>query len=295
MFQPNYQLNFRTQLKKIVDICIEIEFYIKVALGCAILQQVFYRLLHDINLNFISQVLVYWMVGLISFYAIGFLIEKVIKNNEELTAKLNIRIKPVKKQPFPAFTAQDVFLGGLKSLIAALFILYVAPEVDRSNGFLLNFGWFLMRIIAFDFGFYVVHWLFHRKPLLKIHLKHHEFIDTSSFVTGHTTLIEYIIVSVIIESIPILIFGYDITQLCAWVMINTAYSLEGHSSLSIFFISSDFHDLHHTSFKKNYGIQGFWDIIFNTSNPPTNKPGIMFPASLLKAQVTEWTKEKSPV
>ena len=64
--------------------------------------------------------------------------------------------------------------------------------------------------------------------------------------------------------------------------IGNIYNLEGHSSLSIFFIPSDFHDLHHTGFTGNYGIHGFWDRIFNTLNPLNKKQGIMFPVSFIE-------------
>jgi sterol desaturase/sphingolipid hydroxylase (fatty acid hydroxylase superfamily) len=277
-------------VKKLFDFCCEVEFYLKIGITCTIVQQIFYWLLPDIKLNFITQVLLYWIVGSVSFYSLGLLIEKVIKKNDTLTDKLTARVKQVKKQPFPSFTAKGIIIGEIKSLIAALIILYLAPEVHRGNSLLLNLGWFLMRIIAFDFGFYVTHWLFHRKSLLKIHLKHHEFSDTSSFVAGHKSLTEYIIVT-IVECLPIFIFGYDITQLCAWTIIGNAYNLEGHSSLSIFFIPADFHDLHHTCFKGNYGINGFWDRVFNTLNPPTKKPGIMFAVNLIESHLNKWLQK----
>ena len=212
-------------------------------------------------------------MGFISFYAIGILIEKVIKNNDVILDKLTARIKQVKKQEFPSFTTKGIIFGEIKSLITAIIILYLAPEVHRGNSLLLNLEWFLMRIVTADLCFYIVHRLLHTKLFLKIHLKHHEFQDTSSFVAGHKSLLEYIIVT-ITDVLPIFVFGYDITQICAWILIGNIYNLEGHSSLSIFFISSDFHDLHHTSFNGNYGIQGFWDRVFKTLNPPTKKLGI---------------------
>lgn len=219
--------------------------------------------------------MLYWLVGSISFYAIGIFIEKGIKSNDVLSEKLTVRVKKVKKQPFPSFTVKSIITGEIRAFISALIILYLSPEVHRGNSLFLNLGWFLMRIVAADFCFYVAHWLFHRRFLQKIHLKHHEFLDSSSFVAGHKSLPEYIIVT-LTDVLPIFIFGYDITQLCAWSVIGNAYNLEGHSSLSIFFISSDFHDLHHTCFKGNYGIYGFWDRVFNTLNPPTiKKRGIM--------------------
>lgn len=272
-------------MKNIFNFCCEIEFYLKIAISCIIIQQIFYGLLHDIELNFITQVILYWLVSSISFYGIGILIEKGIKSNDVLQEKLTARVKPVKNQPFPSFTVQGIITGELKAFISALIILSLAPEAHRGNGLLLNLGWFLMRIVAADFCFYVAHRLFHtRKSLRKIHLKHHEFLDTSSFVAGHKSLLEYIIVT-ITDLLPIFIFGYDITQLCAWSLIGNTFNLEGHSSLSIFFIPSDFHDLHHTCFKGNYGIHGFWDRVFNTLNSPTKKCGIIFPVASLE-QIT---------
>lgn len=282
------------KIQMILNFLFEIEFYAKVAIICAVLQQFSSWLLHDIELSFIAQAVLYWLVSSVSFYVIGLFIEKVIKKNEYLRDKLNCRVQKVKKQPFPAFTVKGIVIGQVQGLITALIILYLAPEVQRGNGLVLNLGWFFMRIIAADFCFYVAHWLLHRKIWLRIHLKHHEFADSSSFVAGHKSLIEYIIVT-ITDILPVFIFGYDITQILAWTVIGNAYNLEGHSSLSIFFIASDFHDLHHTSFKGNYGIQGFWDRVFNTLNPPTKKSGIISPVASLEKTLVKLSSRANKV
>jgi sterol desaturase/sphingolipid hydroxylase (fatty acid hydroxylase superfamily) len=272
-------------MQRLLNFCFEMEFYLKIAISCTIAQQLFYLLLNKVELNFTTEVLLYWLVGSISFYAVGIFIEKFIKRDDNLTKKLTVRVENIKKQSFHDFTLKGVITGEIKAIITALVIIYLAPEVHRGNDIILNISWFFMRIVAADFCFYVAHRLFHTKPFLKIHLKHHEFQDTSSFVAGHKSLIEYIIVT-ITDVLPIFIFGYDITQLCAWTLIGNVYNLEGHSSLSIFFIPSDFHDLHHTSFQGNYGIYSFWDRIFRTLKPITQKPGIMFLTSLVESKIT---------
>jgi sterol desaturase/sphingolipid hydroxylase (fatty acid hydroxylase superfamily) len=271
-------------MRFVLNLFYEFEFYIKIALCCTIFQQIFYFLLKNIDLAFATQVIIYWLVSSISFYGIGLFIEKKIKKNDALRDKLTVRVNKTKKQAFPNFSLRGILAGEIKALISALIILYLAPEVHRGNDLLLNFGWFLMRIVVADFCFYIAHWLLHQKFLQKLHLKHHEFRDSSSFVAGHKSLLEYIIVT-FTDILPIFIFGYDITQLCAWSVIGNAYNLEGHSSLSLFFIPSNFHDLHHTSFNGNYGIQGFWDRIFNTLNSPTRKRGILFPMSLFVQKI----------
>ena len=268
-------------MRKLLNFCFEIEFYLKVAIVCTIFQQLCYLVLHGSQLNFITQVILYWLVGSISFYGLGLFIEKVIKKNEPLREKLNARVKEVNKKPYPCFTIKGIIIGEIKSFIAVVIILAIAPEMHRGNSLILNFGWFLIRIFLADLCFYLAHRSLHQKIGRKIHLKHHEYADSSSFVAGHKSLAEYIIVT-ITDLLPIFIFGYDLNQLLAWTIVGNAYNLEGHSSLSIFFISSDFHDLHHTCYQRNYGIQGFWDRIFHTLNTPTKKSGLMFPVASME-------------
>lgn len=110
----------------------------KIAVICTLLQQLFYLFLKDIEIPFEFQVLMYYMVSSISFYGIGFLIEKCLKKNEIWRDKLNIRVVKVKEQDFPSFTPKGIILGELKSLIAAFIILFLAPEVHRGNSLPLN-------------------------------------------------------------------------------------------------------------------------------------------------------------
>jgi sterol desaturase/sphingolipid hydroxylase (fatty acid hydroxylase superfamily) len=81
--------------------------------------------------------------------------------------------------------------------------------------------------------------------------------------------------------LPIFMFGHEINQPLAWALIGTAYNLEGHSSHSPFFISSDFHDLRHTNFNDNHKIQGLWDKAFNSLHVPNHQKRIIFPAAYL--------------
>jgi hypothetical protein len=88
-------------MKKFFNFCFEIEFYLKVAISCTIVHQGFYLLLHNTKLDFMTQVVSYWLVGSISFYGVGILIETGIKSNEIFRDKLTTRGKKIKTQPFP--------------------------------------------------------------------------------------------------------------------------------------------------------------------------------------------------
>ena len=89
-------------MRKLINFLFESEFYLKVALSCAVLQQLFYWLLRDQNLGLLQQVIIYWLVGSISFYSIAWLIENKIKSNQKLATKLKARVKQVKAQAFPS-------------------------------------------------------------------------------------------------------------------------------------------------------------------------------------------------
>lgn len=275
--------------KTVFEFASEIEFYVKIAVVCVFVQWLFAFLLQNIERNFYTNVILFWFISMLSFYSIGFLIENVIKKNTALKNKLNARVTQVKKQNYPALTVKAFLIANIQTLISSFIILSLTYEVEREANFLLNFAWFFMSIAVSDLGFYILHRTLHQKYFLHIHRKHHEFRDSSSFVAGHKSNTEYSMTTVI-DLLPIFVFGYDINQLLAWVVVSNIYNLEGHSSLSIFFIQSDFHDLHHTNFVGNYGIQGFWDRIFNTLNEPTRRISIIFPVNFLEKKTGEFWK-----
>ena len=143
----------------------------------------------------------------------------------------------------------------------------------------------MASIVSADLLFYVQHRLLHRRELIKLHKKHHEFRDTSSFVAGHKSLVEYCLTTMT-DLLPIFLFGRDFAQSCAWVVVGNAYNLEGHSALSLFYVGSDFHDRHHTHPGGNFGIQGLWDKLLGTCIPGASRNfGVLFPANRLARRV----------
>ncbi len=114
-------------------------------------------------------------------------------------------------QAFRIFTISRIVFGEIKSLATACIILYLAPEVQRGNDLLANLLWFLMSIVVADFCFYACHWLLHRKPLRKFHLKHHDYQNTSSFVAVRKGLPESA-VTTITDLLPIFILAMTSTN-----------------------------------------------------------------------------------
>jgi hypothetical protein len=126
--------------QKLVAILPDIEFYLKVAIACTLIQQLIALIVGSDPLSFLHQTILLWLTGSLSFYGLGFAIEAFIKRNPVLTAKLTARMAPVKEQAFPAFTASGVVMGEIKALSTAAIILFLTPEVHRGNDFLANFG-----------------------------------------------------------------------------------------------------------------------------------------------------------
>lgn len=273
------------RLPALVSLIGELEFFLKVALSCAVFQAAFSFVLAGRQLDFWSQVLIYWGVGSVSYHLFGFLIERVIKRRRALKERLCIRAAQVRPQAFPAFTLKGVLLGEIQGLVAAAVIIGITRPVEREPDVLASVAWFFASIVLADFLFYVQHRLLHRKKLFRIHRRHHEFRDTSSFVAGHKSLAEYCLTSVT-DLALFLILGRDLAQLCAWTLVGNAYNLEGHSALSLFYVGSDFHDRHHTHFNRNFGIQGFWDKVFGTHECAAMNHGALFPGNRLARWLT---------
>lgn len=266
-----------------LDLLEDLEFLAKVAAACTLFHQGLCLVFGDRQFTFLTMVIIYWLAGSVSFSVFAWLIERVLKvDNAAAAQRLSVRVKPVKKQQYPTPTFQGVCKGEMKAILSSSIILYLAPEVQRSSSATASFGWFVMWMVSADFCFYCAHARLHTKRYRSLHAKHHEYSDTCSQVAGHKSLPEYVLTS-ITDLLPIFILGFDFKQLLAWTVIGNMYNLEGHSALSLFFIGSNFHDLHHTCYTGNYGIIGFWDRVFGTFNPPTRRAGIFFPVGSLES------------
>lgn len=142
------------RLRGLASLVGELEFFMKVALICAIFQEIFSFAFAGRQFGFLSQVLIYWGVGSVSYYLFGFLIERGIKRRSALKDRLCIRATPVRPHAFPAFTLKGILLGEIRGFLAALVIIGITRPVERSPDFLANVAWFFASIVLADFLFY---------------------------------------------------------------------------------------------------------------------------------------------
>jgi hypothetical protein len=105
-------------MKKFFEFGAELEFFVKIAMSCVFFQWFFAFLLQDIETHFMTNVVLFWLISLASFYGIGFFIEKVIKKNDTLRKRLTARVVQVKKQVYPALTVKEFLVSSVKTFIA---------------------------------------------------------------------------------------------------------------------------------------------------------------------------------
>lgn len=99
-------------MHRIFNILTEFEFYLKIAIACMLFQQVFYVVLGNTQVDYMNQVILYWITGSLSFYGIGLFIERVIKGNDSLKNKLTARVSQVKKTTVSFLHLERLFLRG---------------------------------------------------------------------------------------------------------------------------------------------------------------------------------------
>ena len=125
-------------------------------------------------------------------------------------------------------------------------------------------------IFLTDFTFYTCHRISHHPYLYKyIHKKHHEVKNCIGMAGVYTDPIDYFFGNYVPVNLhTVLIVSHQYT-FYLWIL-KTVYGVIVNSH-SGFQNMSEYHDLHHTHFKYNFGIAGgYMDKIFGTEYPKKN-------------------------
>jgi hypothetical protein len=109
----------QTMRQKMLAFLPDLEFYLKVAIACTLIQKIIALILGPDPMGFLHQTILLWLTGSVSFYGLRLGIETLIKQNQALTSKPTARMTPVKQQAFHAITASGVVMGEMKSFATA--------------------------------------------------------------------------------------------------------------------------------------------------------------------------------
>ena len=140
----------------------------------------------------------------------------------------------------------------------------------------------LEMLVLGDFIGYRTHRAFHRRPLWKFHAVHHssEQLDWLSSVRLHPV---NDVLSRISQVVVLMLLGFPLTALAAYVPFLTLYAIMLHANVSWDYgplrrviASPRFHRWHHTSQEegrdRNFaGLLPLWDVLFGTYYMPAGK------------------------
>lgn len=115
-----------------------------------------------------------------------------------------------------------------------------------------------------DIFFYSIHRLLHCPWLYTyIHKKHHQIIAPIGFSAIYMTPIDFLIGNALPVYFPLYLVGAHGITIKLWIIFTTIntiiFSHSGFKSLAFY------HDIHHSHFNKNYGINLFMDRLLDTS------------------------------
>ncbi|MGH1337734.1 MAG: sterol desaturase family protein [Aureispira sp.] len=154
---------------------------------------------------------------------------------------------------------------------------YAAPDM-YSEAWI--FGSVLLSLVVHDTYFYWMHRVLHHPILYKrFHFVHHQSINPSPWASYSFHFVEGILEALIVPILLVLIPLHPLALLL-FTGISFAINVYGHLGYEIapkwlrhsFFFkiinTSVHHNLHHSSFRGNYGLYfRFWDKVMGTENP----------------------------
>jgi sterol desaturase/sphingolipid hydroxylase (fatty acid hydroxylase superfamily) len=202
---------------------------------------------------YFNGIITFSLTGLYTFYKDYYNINKIKNRNHNELFLLYKKILP------------NVSFNLFISLLPIS--LYLPQYAINSKLNILSFLPLSIKVILFPFildcAFYTFHRLLHTKYLYIFHKKHHELIDPVGIGAFYMSSIELYIGNILPVFIPVLLFGSNYYFLHIWTSFTIANAVYiSHSNTTNL---SNFHDIHHKTFKYNYGLDIFMDKLFNTT------------------------------
>ncbi len=236
-------------------------FFSKIAFSCLALELLFEKYCDFNKIPTILYPSLQWFSNFMIYYPYSYLLTW-LKNSDYLESRKVKHPKITKK--WPQFNIKGMIYGELFFfLLCNIYGNIFKNEISSGNIF-DKLGWFYLCIFSADLLFYPIHYCVLHIKFFYLHKQHHQEIDLNGFSSEIKSLYESIIVT-LSDVIVFIILGRDMNQFLAWVIIGVLYNVEGHSTLKLFFIHSDFHLNHHFYVECNYGSGFYLDYIFGTT------------------------------
>lgn len=121
---------------------------------------------------------------------------------------------------------------------------------------------FIIGMGIVDILFYFFHRIFHTKMFYSYHKQHHELTAPVCIGAAYASVSEFYLADLLPIYAPMILLSSDNLTVCIWIALTT-FSTVGMAH-SGFKRISQYHDRHHTTQGKNYGLNLFMDRLFKT-------------------------------
>jgi sterol desaturase/sphingolipid hydroxylase (fatty acid hydroxylase superfamily) len=235
-------------------------FFSKIAISCLLLQVFLEKYLDFNKFPPAYYPLLHWFSNFMIYYPFSFFMLYLKNSNyfENRKAKHQLLTKK-----WPKFEFKGIVYGeAIFFIVCNIYNTFFPISLSKGNIF-QKLGWFYLCIYASDILFFVTHYTLHEK-FFWIHKRHHKEVDTNGFSSEIKSLYESMITT-LMDLMVFVVLGRDMNQFVAWIVIGVLYNVEGHSSIKMFYITTDFHVNHHLYFECNFGIGFYLDYLFGTS------------------------------
>jgi Delta7-sterol 5-desaturase len=142
----------------------------------------------------------------------------------------------------------------------------------------LSFGLgFVAVFVLYDAWFYFTHRLLHLKPFYRFHALHHRSVAPTAWSNDSSTLVDTLVAHGF-YGLVWLVLPVPAAAIFALRLFDQISGMIGHSGFEHSaaptmrwpspFITTTFHDLHHSQFRWNYGnFLSLWDRLLGTAHP----------------------------
>ena len=216
------------------------------------------KILFFINNPTVIETIILWAVHVVTYVTLS-------------TMFYVIDVYYYKDERYKNTSKSDIWCIGINLLITLPYILCFVPLYElrgiyrEEYYYLITIMRLILTVLMEDIIFYTLHRILHKKELYQhIHKTHHKFQKPVAFTAIYCSGVEHIVANITPVLLAPFIVGLPWDWIKVWVILTTVSILMSHSG----YWFGEFHDIHHETFTKNYGVFGLMDKAFSTYQYP---------------------------
>lgn len=152
------------------------------------------------------------------------------------------------------------------TFLGSIFIFYIPLRLETSFNIIIRL---LLCNLITEIWFYHVHLMLHHQQLyVKFHKRHHEFRYPYALTAMYCTGYEAVFCNLFAVSLGPIMLNIPPPYLYIWFGLVSLNSTFTHSGFRLGWLMDGSHDIHHETFKSNYGTITIFDRLYGTYLDP---------------------------